>query len=145
VRRRGLANGVMFAGWCVPVVQAVAEVHWTLLLGTAMGGLVLPLTLPMSIRRYGIQTTLRASAVGFLLFVLPVLPFIRGREPDSRNRGPRQRGSVRPLKSYSFWLLLGTVTIQSLAYFCTHYMATEYVVLHIVLTETNARSIWVIA
>ncbi|KAL1740091.1 major facilitator superfamily domain-containing protein [Schizophyllum fasciatum] len=87
--RRGLANGVMFAG-------------------TSLGGVALPLALPPLIARCGIPTTLRILAGATFGLLLPFLPFVRGRRAPDRAAWWR-----RP----EFLLLLATNTLQAFGYF----------------------------
>ncbi|KAK0187747.1 MFS general substrate transporter [Armillaria mellea] len=99
VTRRGLANGVIFAG-------------------TATGGLILPLILPELISRHGTAKTLRILSVALAVLLLPALPFVKPRVPD-----PRSRQQVTPprsrewMKSASFWILLAANTFQGFGYF----------------------------
>ncbi|KAK7022125.1 major facilitator superfamily domain-containing protein [Favolaschia claudopus] len=100
VARRGMANGILFAG-------------------TSVGGLLLPLTLTPMISRYGSSTTLRilGIAIGILLFLL--LPFVKGRLPDARIRvhGPAPRGARGWMSHKAFWLFLTVNTLQALGFF----------------------------
>ncbi|KAF8172024.1 major facilitator superfamily domain-containing protein [Mycena galopus ATCC 62051] len=103
VVRRGMANGILFAG-------------------TAAGGLLLPLSLPRLISKYGSSKTLRilGIAIGVLLFAL--LPFVKGRLPQTRVRihGPAPRGAPGArdwMKNKSFWVFLAVNTLQGFAYF----------------------------
>lgn len=99
VARRGLANGIIFAG-------------------TAVGGLVLPLVLPRLLSKYGAPTTLRIVAVAVLCIVLPIFPFIRGRLPESRIHGPTARSmDYSWLRSWMFWLIMLLNALQAFAYF----------------------------
>jgi len=98
VARRGLANGVISAG-------------------TATGGLILPLILPGLLEKYGVQSTLRILAVGFTLLLVPVLPFLRGRLPIAKVRGPAARsmaetGSWEWTKNPALQLLFIANTLQ---------------------------------
>ncbi|KAJ3745449.1 major facilitator superfamily domain-containing protein [Lentinula detonsa] len=100
--RRGLANGVVFAG-------------------TGVGGILLPLILPPLLSSYGPPKTLRILSIAIVLLVVPLLPFIKGRLPESRNRAmgpsPRGRGDVEWKKSVSFWVLVVANTFQGFGYF----------------------------
>ena len=98
IARRGLANGVINAG-------------------TATGGLILPLALPTLIDRYGTSKTLRILAVIFAALLLPVLPFLRGRLPDSRVRRPPSRSNAADngrawLRNRNFQFLMVVNTLQ---------------------------------
>jgi MCP family monocarboxylic acid transporter-like MFS transporter 10 len=98
VARRGLANGVISAG-------------------TATGGLILPLILPPLLERYGAPSTLRILSIGFGILLVPILPFLRGRLPHAKVRGPIARsttnvGSWEWVKNPELQLLLIANTIQ---------------------------------
>ncbi|KAF7362382.1 MFS general substrate transporter [Mycena venus] len=77
IARRGMANGILFAG-------------------NAAGGLLLPLVLPPLISKYGSSKTLRILAIAIAIFLFPLLPFIKGRLPQTRARihGPTPRGAA---------------------------------------------------
>ncbi|KAJ7163485.1 major facilitator superfamily domain-containing protein [Mycena crocata] len=103
VVRRGLANGILFAG-------------------TAVGGLLLPLVLPALISKYGSSKTLRIVAIGIAILLFPLLPFVKGRLPQTRARihGPAPRGASGPhdwMKHKAFWIFLAVNTLQGFAYF----------------------------
>ncbi|KAJ6582785.1 MFS general substrate transporter [Mycena sp. CBHHK59/15] len=103
VARRGMANGILFAG-------------------TAVGGLVLPLALPRLITSYGSSKTLRILAVSIATVLLLLLPLVKGRLPQTRVRvhGPMPRGGVGRrdwARHKSFWIFLAVNTLQGFAYF----------------------------
>ncbi|EIN12813.1 MFS general substrate transporter [Punctularia strigosozonata HHB-11173 SS5] len=99
VNRRGLANGIIFAG-------------------TALGGLILPLIIPPLLRQFGIATSLRILSIAIVIVLTPLLPFIKPRLPENRVRGPAARSIDRSwLKNDRFWLMLLANTIQAFAYF----------------------------
>ncbi|KAJ7163489.1 major facilitator superfamily domain-containing protein [Mycena crocata] len=103
VARRGLANGILFAG-------------------NSTGGLLLPLVLPPLISKHGASKTLRILAIAVAVLLVPVLPFVKGRLPQSRVRihGPAPRGVSGPqdwMKHKSFWICLAANTLQGFAYF----------------------------
>lgn len=62
VRRKGLAFGIAWAG-------------------TGFSGVIVPLLVSWSLSRFSFRTTLRACAVVIVLFVGPVLPFLKPRVP----------------------------------------------------------------
>ncbi|KAH7925578.1 MFS general substrate transporter [Leucogyrophana mollusca] len=99
VKRRGMANGVIFAG-------------------TALGGFLFPLVLPGLLSRFGPAKALRVLSVALMGSVLPFLPFIKGRLPESRVHGPRPRSWDRSwMKSTSFWFVITANTVQGFGYF----------------------------
>ncbi|KIK63552.1 hypothetical protein GYMLUDRAFT_162578 [Collybiopsis luxurians FD-317 M1] len=111
INLRGFANGVLFAG-------------------TGLGGIVLPLTISRLLGTYGTDVTVRILSVGFVILLLPLLPFVKGRLPagNAHNSGnavplgrPVPRGSADSIKAWTrtmlFWVLLAANTIQGFAYF----------------------------
>ncbi|KAJ7160130.1 major facilitator superfamily domain-containing protein, partial [Mycena filopes] len=103
VARRGMANGILSAG-------------------TAVGGALLPLVLPHLISAYGSSKTLRILAVGIAILLIPLLPLLKGRLPQTRTRafGPAPRGAPKThewMRNKTFWLFLAVNTLQGLAYF----------------------------
>ncbi|KAI5823250.1 MFS general substrate transporter [Schizophyllum commune Tattone D] len=100
IERRGIANGVMFAG-------------------TSVGGIAIPLAFPPLLARFGIPNTLRIFAGATFLFLAPFLPFVRGRLPEAHTavRGPAPRHRREWWKEPSFMLLLTTNILQAFGYF----------------------------
>ncbi|KAJ7741351.1 MFS general substrate transporter [Mycena metata] len=103
VARRGMANGILFAG-------------------TAVGGAVLPFLLPPLIASYGSSKTLRILAIAIAISLVPLLSLVKGRLPHTRARisGPAPRGAPKAqdwMRTKTFWLFLATNTLQALAYF----------------------------
>ncbi|KAJ7133632.1 major facilitator superfamily domain-containing protein [Mycena epipterygia] len=100
VVRRGMANGILFAG-------------------TGAGGVLLPLVLPPLISAYGSSKTLRILAIAIALLLLPLLPFVKGRLPQTRAQihGPAPRGAADWMKQKSFWAFLAVNTLQAFGYF----------------------------
>ncbi|KAJ7367326.1 major facilitator superfamily domain-containing protein [Mycena albidolilacea] len=103
VARRGMANGILFAG-------------------TAAGGLLLPLALPRLMSKYGPSKTLRILAIGTTILLFPLLPFLKGRLPQTRVRiqGPVPRGASGTrnwMKDKLFWIFLAVNTLQGFGYF----------------------------
>jgi MFS transporter, MCT family, solute carrier family 16 (monocarboxylic acid transporters), member 10 len=83
-----------------------------------MGGLILPLLLPVFIKAWGTAVTLRILSFVVIVSLLPVLPFIRGRLPETRTRGPAARRSGQSwARSPLFWTLVVVNTLQGFAYF----------------------------
>ncbi|KIK61604.1 hypothetical protein GYMLUDRAFT_243300 [Collybiopsis luxurians FD-317 M1] len=101
-QKRGFANGVVFAG-------------------TAVGGIVLPLIFPPLLSSYGPSKSLRILSICIAALIFPLLPFIKGRFPESRSRAhgptPRGRGNRKWLKSKPFWMLVLANTFQGFGYF----------------------------
>ncbi|KAF8209859.1 hypothetical protein K438DRAFT_1960086 [Mycena galopus ATCC 62051] len=80
IARRGLANGILFAGIFFRYHHLVLQL--TLYSGTAAGGLLIPL--PLLRGKYGLATTLQILGIVMALLVFPILPFIKGRLPQAR-------------------------------------------------------------
>ncbi|KIY49211.1 MFS general substrate transporter [Fistulina hepatica ATCC 64428] len=100
VERRGLANGVIFAG-------------------TAVGGVVLPLAFSRLIAWQGPARTLRVFAIAVACMLVPLVPFVKGRLPQTRSRQgrPVATRTVDMFHNPALWLLLVVNTIQGLGYF----------------------------
>lgn len=100
VRRRGLANGILFTG-------------------SAAGGLVLPFIIPPLLDSYGPYKTLRILSIAILLLLIVSLMLIKPRLPENRIRGPGPRTDPSSvwLKSWSWWGLMLANTIQGFAFF----------------------------
>ncbi|KZP31551.1 MFS general substrate transporter [Athelia psychrophila] len=100
VEKRGLANGVVFSGMGV-------------------GGLLLPLILPRIIAAYGAAIALRCLSIAIGILLLPCYPFLKGRLPVARVRGPaaRKPSDRAWLRSTSFWLVIAVSTVQGFCYF----------------------------
>ncbi|KZT28373.1 hypothetical protein NEOLEDRAFT_1154602 [Neolentinus lepideus HHB14362 ss-1] len=99
IAHRGLANGVIFAG-------------------TAVGGLILPLILPCLLNCYSAQVTLRIISIMILCVVLSILPFMKGRLPESQIHGPTTRSmDYLWLRSWIFWLVMLVNMVQAFMYF----------------------------
>lgn len=117
VKRRGLAGGIMNAG--NENLYNALYIQLNALIGTAIGGLVIPLILPPLLDKYGIAKTLRALAISNIIVCVVCLPFLRGRLPENRVSGPAARASDNRswMKSRSFWVINIANTLQGFAYF----------------------------
>lgn len=99
VQRRGLANGIIVAG-------------------DYFGGVIFPIIMPPLIARWGIQITTRIYAFTFAIVLLPALPFLKARLPESRVHGPSPRSGARAwMKDRSFWFFIVINTLQGFAHF----------------------------
>ena len=121
IERRGIANGVMFAGQSSPYMMDLPSSisHDHVFLGTSVGGIAIPLAFPPLLARFGIPNTLRIFAGVTFLFLAPFLPFVRGRLPEAHTavRGPAPRHRREWWKEPSFMLLLTTNILQAFGYF----------------------------
>ncbi|KAF8999551.1 MFS general substrate transporter [Hymenopellis radicata] len=99
VNKRGMANGVVFAG-------------------TAVGGLIIPLTLPQLIQAYGLPKTIRIFSVAIVVILAPLLPLVRPRIPDSRTRQQIPAPQSKEwMKNTTIWIALAANTLQGFGYF----------------------------
>jgi hypothetical protein len=109
--------------WVVSYLNPQVELNkLDLYPGTAAGGLLLPLSLPRLMSKYGPSKTLRILAVGTTILLFPLLPFLKGRLPQTRVRiqGPVPRGASGTrnwMKDKLFWIFLVVNTLQGFAYF----------------------------
>jgi hypothetical protein len=88
------------------------------ILGTSIGGLFLPLLLPVLIKTWGITSTLRILSIAILIVLVAALPFLRGRLPDTRVRARAPRPVNRSyLRSPLFWVFMSMNLLQALAFF----------------------------
>ena len=108
---------VCWYGW--PRVSMIKYLTHTHLLGTAVGGLVIPLIIPRIIAVHGAAVTLRYLSIAIGIALIPCYPFLKGRLPIARVQGPGvRRPSDRSwLTNTSFWLVLAVNTVQSFGYF----------------------------
>ncbi|KAI0775425.1 major facilitator superfamily domain-containing protein [Irpex lacteus] len=99
VEKRGLANGILFSG-------------------AGVGGALFPLILPPLIARYGVLRTIRGYAISALIVLIPVLPLMKARLPETRVHGPTPRRTNRQwLRDRNFWFFITMNTLQGLGYF----------------------------
>ncbi|EGG06476.1 uncharacterized protein MELLADRAFT_86626 [Melampsora larici-populina 98AG31] len=98
VDRRGFAGSVMFTGGSI-------------------FGLVYPPLLEWSLQKYGSRITYQAFAIFWVVIMLPMMPFFRGRLPNTRIQDPRRLCFSRYLRKPIFWAFVAVTLVQSLAYF----------------------------
>ncbi|ESK88007.1 mfs monocarboxylate [Moniliophthora roreri MCA 2997] len=123
VKRRGFATGVIFAG-------------------TAVGGFVLPLTVPLLIQSHGSAKALRYLSIIVAASLIPTLPFCKGRVPELRVRvrAPEPRGSVSGQwwRRGTFWIVVAANTMQGFGYFVPIvWLPTFASALHISTTKAS--------
>lgn len=87
--------------------------------GANAGGVLFPLILPPLISRFGLMKTVRIYAIVIAVCLLPVLPFMKARLPETRVHGPAPRSSSARAWLYNknFWFFITINTIQGLGYF----------------------------
>ena len=124
MRKRGLANGVMFAGKCGDCLQHVDQACiYYLRSGTAVGGVLLPIVMPILVNAYGPSKTLRVLSIAVLLLILPGVPFLRPRLPENRVYAPQSRSAIDDtefkswIKNPTFVLSMLANLLQGFAYF----------------------------
>jgi MCP family monocarboxylic acid transporter-like MFS transporter 10 len=100
VKRRGLANGLIFSG-------------------TAVGGIILPIVLTRLLKSYSIARTLQILSIAIGCLIIPFFPFAKGRLPLAQAVGPAPRSDPRNswIRNISFWLFMGVNTLQGFGYF----------------------------
>ncbi|KAF7979208.1 hypothetical protein HWV62_99 [Athelia sp. TMB] len=113
----GQRGFVCWYGWPrAPMIKYLTHTH---LLGTAVGGLVIPLIIPRIIAVHGAALTLRYLSIAIGVTLLPCYPFLKGRLPVARVQGPgvRKPSDRSWLTNRSFWLILAVNTVQGFGYF----------------------------
>lgn len=92
-------------------------------IGTAVGGLILPLIMPVLVNSVGPSKTLRILSLAFIVLILPGLPFLRPRLPEisvrarqSRSNAENGRNLLRSL-NVPFLLYVLANLLQGFAYF----------------------------
>jgi len=90
--------------------------------GLGTGGILFPLVLPPIIAAVGVAKAVRYMAIIVVGILVPVIPFYKGRLPQTRTyiQGPTPRGArgrSHPLWKPSFLAFLVVNLIQSLAHF----------------------------
>lgn len=77
-----------------------------------------PIILPALISRFGIMVTTRIYAVALAVCMLPALPFLKARLPETRVHGPAPRSGPRPwMRDRAFWFFITINTLQGFAHF----------------------------
>ena len=142
VQRRGMANGIMFAGMLYDIISfAYCDLFWQRNSGTAVGGSIFPLILPHLINRFGILVTLRIFSFIVLGLMVPILPFLRPRLPESRVHGPGPSAHSRSwAKDPMFLLAVLANTFQGFAYFIPLIWLPSMLFVH--FGRLHASSLW---
>ncbi|KAL5631395.1 hypothetical protein ACGC1H_007046 [Rhizoctonia solani] len=96
--RRGLANGLIFAG-------------------TGLGGVVLPFVVEKLLISYGLRTTFIALAISYAILLSASLPFVKGRLPPSSFIIPQQHSDWSFLWNPEFLILFAGNFLQGLGNF----------------------------
>lgn len=81
--------------------------------------MLFPIILPALISRFGIKLTTRIYAIALLVCLIPALPFMKARLPESRVHGPAPRaGGTRAwYADRTFWFFITINTLQGFAHF----------------------------
>ncbi len=121
---QGVMYGTGFVIFYYPILNFVNE-YWIARRGMAYGlmcsasgasGAAFPFAIEALLHRYGYPTTLRAIAVGLLVLTGPLIPFLKGRLPESETSAlaPTDWSFLRrPL----FWVYSGSNLSMGLGYF----------------------------
>ncbi|KDN45117.1 hypothetical protein RSAG8_05032, partial [Rhizoctonia solani AG-8 WAC10335] len=96
--RRGLANGLIFAG-------------------TGLGGVILPFVAEKLLINYGLRTTFMALAISYAILLTASLPFVKGRLPPSSLIIPQQHSDWSFLRNPEFLILFAGNFLQGLGNF----------------------------
>lgn len=121
---QGLLYGLGFITFYYPILSYLNE-FWINRKGLAYGivcsasglaGTVFPFAIDASLRKYGYPTTLRAIAVGLFLLTGPLIPFLRGRLPESQTSAPG-RTDWSFLRTPLFWLYSSSNLLMGLGFF----------------------------
>ena len=90
---------------------------WGIMLGASgVSGVVYPFINEALLHKYGYQTALRAMALATLILTGPLLPFLKGRLPPSRNI-ILTRTDWSFLQKPIFWLYIMSTIAQSLGFY----------------------------
>ena len=82
-----------------------------------MGGVIFPLIFPKLIAKYGKTTTIRIYAIAIAVALIPVLPFVKARIPETRVHGPVRRSTPKWLRNRHFWFFMSINMIQGFGHF----------------------------
>lgn len=108
----------MESSWPVCSLVSSESGELNLPTGDYFGGVIFPIIMPPLIARWGIQITTRIYAFTFAIVLLPALPFLKARLPESRVHGPSPRSGARAwMKDRSFWFFIVINTLQGFAHF----------------------------
>ncbi|KAF7185165.1 MFS transporter asaE [Pseudocercospora fuligena] len=117
---QGVMYGLGFVVFYYPILSFVNE-WWVERRGMAYGllcsasgvsGAVFPFAIEQLLHKYGYQTTLRAIAIGLAVLTGPLIPFLKGRVPEtSSGASSSSRTDWTFLKTSTFW----TYNISNLA------------------------------
>ena len=119
-----IGNSVGYLIVFYPVVSIVNEwwiarrgFAWGIMLGSSgISGVVYPFINEALLHKYGYQTALRAMALATVILTGPLLPFLKGRLPPSRNI-ILTRTNWSFLRKPIFWLYIMSTIAQSLGFY----------------------------
>ncbi|KEQ92819.1 hypothetical protein AUEXF2481DRAFT_42503 [Aureobasidium subglaciale EXF-2481] len=121
---QGVAYGLGFLVFYYPILSMVDE-YWVAKRGMAYGilcaasgfsGAFMPFLLQTLLQQYGFRTTLRAVAVALIVLTGPLIPFLKGRLPVSRNATTRKIDWMF-LRLPAFWIFSSANLLQGFGYF----------------------------
>lgn len=117
--------GTGFVVFYYPVLSMVNE-FWITRRGMAYGllcsasglaGAAMPFCNRFLLETYGYHITLRVIAVALFLLTAPLVPFLKGRLPQSAEPGPQTRTDWSFLKTPLFWVYSASNLAMGLGYF----------------------------
>lgn len=121
---QGVMYGVGFMIFYYPILDMLGE-YWIARRGMMAGimcsasgvsGAVFPFAIEASLNRFGYPTTLRAISIGLFVITGPLIPFLRGRLPESETSAVA-RTDWSFLKSTHFLIYSASNLLMGLGYF----------------------------
>lgn len=121
---QGVMYGIGFIVFYYPILSMVNE-FWIARRGMAYGllcsasgvsGAAMPFCIETLLEKYGYPTTLRAIAIGLFVLTSPLIPFLKGRTPETEF-GTSGRTDWSFLKTGLFWAYSVSNFAMGLGYF----------------------------
>ena len=121
---QGIMYGTGFVIFYYPILSMVNE-FWIVRRGMAYGilcsasgvsGAAMPFCVRFLLEKYGYHTTLRVIAIGLCVLTGPLIPFLKGRLPESQTSAPIKT-DWSFLKKPLFWIYSASNIAMGLGYF----------------------------